>query len=289
MKFALLGSVGSWHSSQLLAAAAQRGHLCVPADFETLSVSVGEQVRVRCRDVDLSQLDAVLVRMMPPGSLEQVVTRMNLLHLLASRGTRIVNPPAAVECAIDKGLTTARLAQQGLPVPRTIVCETVPDARRGFEELDRNIVLKPLFGSEGRGIVRITDLETLQRICGGLQHIRAVFYLQEFLPHDGSDIRVLVLDGEVLGAIQRRNPFDFRTNVALQATASAHQPTDEECDLAIRAAGATGCCFAGVDLLYDARGRCHVIEVNAVPGWKAFQQVTGIPVAERLLGFLERT
>ena len=152
-----------------------------------------------------------------------------------------------------------------------------------FEELGRDVVVKPLFGSEGRGIVRVSDPDLAHRTFRTLMRLDAVLYLQRFIQHGGYDVRILVLDNEVVGGIQRRSPNDFRTNVSREAIAVPHQPTHHEMDLALKATATTGALIAGVDLLYDQDGRCYVIEVNAVPGWQAFGRVTGIDVAARLI------
>ena len=99
----------------------------------------------------------LLVRTMPPGSLEQVVFRMDLLGRLEAAGQRVVNPAKAIEAAVDKYLTTARLQAAGLKVPRTYVCQTVDDGSAAFAALGGDVVIKPLFGAEGRGIARLCD------------------------------------------------------------------------------------------------------------------------------------
>ena len=225
----------------------------------------------------------ILVRTMPPGSLEQVVYRMDVLGRLELSGTRVVNSPKSLECAVDKYLTTARLQSAGLPVPETIVCEHEDDAMLAFERLGMDVVVKPLFGSEGRGIVRVTDPDLAHRTFRTLMRLNAVLYLQRFIRHGGFDVRILVLDNQVVGGIQRRSPHDFRTNVAREAIAVPHHPTDQEIEFALRATATTGALIAGVDLLYDQGGTCYVIEVNAVPGWQAFGRVTGIDVAAKLI------
>ncbi len=100
---------------------------------------------------------------MPPGSLEQVVFRMDALGRLEAAGATVINPPRAIECAVDKYLTTARLAAAGLLVPRTVACQTVEDAMAAFELLGGDVVIKPLFGSEGRGITRLQDEALAER------------------------------------------------------------------------------------------------------------------------------
>lgn len=293
MHLGLLGNRESWYVAELTRAARARGHQALRLDYTLLSGSEGAPSRVhRLNDEDrtvvpLDHMDAVIVRTMPPGSLEQVVFRMDLLASLQAEGTLVVNPPRAIECAVDKYLTTARLSRAGLPVPRTTVCQSAEAAWCAFEELGGDVVVKPLFGAEGRGIVRVSDPDLAWRTFRALERLQAVLYLQEFIPHEGFDVRVLVLGGTVLGGMTRRNPHDFRTNLARAATAEPHIVTPLEQELSLSAAASTEADFAGVDLLYDRAGRCYVIEVNAVPGWRGFQRTGGIDVADRLLAWIE--
>ena len=287
LRIGVLGNEGSWYVADLTRAATARGHSCQRVEFrELLSCATHSKLDVR-ENESLDHLDALIVRTMPPGSLEQVVYRMDVLLMLESQGMTVVNPPRSVECSVDKFLTTAKLQQAGLPIPRTIVCEDSESALAAFEELGGDIVLKPLFGAEGRGIMRISQIDEAFRVFRNLERMDAVLYLQEFIDHPGYDIRVLILNGKILGAIRRASPDDFRTNVSRRATASTHMPTDTECEIAIRAAQAVGSRIAGVDLLYDRDEHCFVIEVNAVPGWQAFRKATKIDVATKLIESLE--
>ena len=114
-----------------------------------------------------------------------------------------------------------------------------------------------------------------------------MIYLQQFIQHPGYDVRVLILDGRILGAMKRFGADDFRTNVARSASTETHETDDAERRLSLEAVAAVGARFAGVDLLYDHTGQCFVIEVNAVPGWRAFSRTTDIDVAESLVRSLE--
>ncbi len=302
MRIAVLGNLGSWYVDALTSAARARGHESERLDYGALTARVGairtgtgsEEPAGTENDIDsplgrLSRWDAVIVRTMPPGSLEQVVFRMDALHRLERAGVTILNPPRGIECAVDKYLTTSRLAAEGLPVPATMVCEGFEQAMNAFETLGRDVVVKPVFGAEGRGILRVSDVDMAHRVFRTLERLQAVLYLQRFVRHPGYDIRVLVLDGRPIGAVRRINPDDFRTNVSRNARAETHDATDREIEFALRAARCTDARFAGVDLLYDERGELFVIEVNAVPGWRAFERTTGIPVADRVIESLERT
>jgi ribosomal protein S6--L-glutamate ligase len=289
MRLAILSNPDSWYRRDLERAAQERGHTVLGLPFSGLATLVGNSAEeVSHPDHGCLNVDAVLVRTMPPGSLEQVVFRMNLLARLEQRGVQVVNPAKSVECAVDKYLTTARLQQAGLPVPATAVCETAEAALAAFERLGGDVVVKPLFGSEGRGIVRVSDPDLAVRVFRTLERLQAVLYVQQFIPHAGFDVRVLVLDGRVLGGMRRCNPDDFRTNVSRSARAEPVELTAEQCDWAVRATAAVGARIAGVDLLYDRHGPGYVIEVNGVPGWQALRRVTGIDVAAELILSLER-
>ncbi|MFN9977952.1 MAG: RimK family alpha-L-glutamate ligase, partial [Phycisphaerae bacterium] len=99
------------------------------------------------------------------------------------------------ECAVDKYLTTQKLSLAGLPVPDTIVCENSETAMLALESLGGDIVIKPIFGAEGRGIMRVSDPELALRAFRTLERLGAVIYAQRFLNGPGFDLRLLLLDG----------------------------------------------------------------------------------------------
>ncbi len=286
MQLAILGNAGSWYTNDLLRAARGR-HEITPIEYQQLASTVGEKTTVHTVGVSLDKMDAVLVRSMPPGTLEQIIFRMDALANLALAGVAVVNPPRAIEVAVDKYLATTRLAAAGLLVPRTITCQTVEQAQQAFHELNADVVLKPLFGSEGRGIVRLSDETIAMRTFKALAAIGSVFYLQEFLEHEGCDLRLLVIGEEILG-MKRRNELDWRTNISRGAVGEPLVVTSELEELAQRAAAAIGARVAGVDLLPTRDGRLYAIEVNAVPGWRSLAEVTRADVAEKVLAYLEK-
>jgi RimK family alpha-L-glutamate ligase len=288
MIIAVLGSPTSWYLRDLARAAGDR-HQMIPATFRQLAATV-DNVEQRCASAtaDLTAVDAVLVRTMPPGSLEQVVFRMDVLGRLEAAGLTVINPARAVEAAVDKYLATARLQAAGLRVPKTMVCQTADDALAAFAELNNDVVIKPLFGSEGRGITRLNDEALADRAFRLLEQLGAVIYLQEFIPHEGFDLRLLVIGQQVLG-MRRRNPHDWRTNISRGATAEAFTPDDQLLDLARRAAAAVEAPLAGVDILPGRDGELYLIEVNAVPGWQALAAVTHTDVAATVLDLVTAT
>ncbi|MBX7103904.1 MAG: RimK family alpha-L-glutamate ligase [Gemmataceae bacterium] len=273
MNAMILSAGGGWHVLDLLRAGRQSGQAIAVSDFRTLH---SDSIR---------EIENIVVRTMPAGSLEQVILRMDLLHAAEARGTRIWNPPRALECCIDKYLTTVRLAEANLPTPRTWCGQSAEDALSAFASLGGDVVIKPLFGSEGRGIVRVADPETAWRVCHAVAQTGGVLYLQEFVRHEGFDLRAFVIGGKTLAAMRRFAGEDWRTNVAQGGRAEPVRLDPDEERLAISAAKAVGCPIAGVDLIRGQSG-LRVLEVNAVPGWRALSRVTGIDIAGAILDFI---
>jgi RimK family alpha-L-glutamate ligase len=283
MRIALLSGGDGWHVRDLMRAAATLGHMAEPVDFRRVAAAVGTRIQTAPDAPTLDDFEAVIVRTMPPGSLEQVVFRMDRLHALAARGVPVLNPPRALEVCVDKYLALVRLAAAGLRVPETIVCQHADAALQAFEQLGRDVVVKPIFGSEGRGMVRVTDAELAWRTFRAIERTQSVLYVQRFVPHAGWDLRVFVLGGRVLAAARRVSNGDWRTNVSQGAIAEPVMLTAEQVTAALRAADAVGAVAAGVDLLPGPAGEWYVIEVNAVPGWRALGPATGIDVARELI------
>jgi ribosomal protein S6--L-glutamate ligase len=281
---ALVSGMG-WHVQDLQRAARRMGIRLDAVPFPRLMGMAGTGTqKVLAGVMDLTTVDGVLVRMMPPGGLERVVFRMDSLLRLEALGIPVMNPARAIESAVDKYLALSRLEAAGLPVPVTWVGESAADAEEAFARLGGDVIIKPLFGAEGRGLMRVTDPELARRACRTLERLGAVLYLQEFIPNFGHDLRVFILEGRILGAIRRHAPEgDWRANVAIGGTAEVTQPDDATSSLALRAARAVGARMAGVDLLPTRSGELLVLEVNAVPGWKALSAATGVDVASAVL------
>ncbi len=178
---------------------------------------------------------------------------MDLLGQLESLGKPVVNPGRAIEAAVDKYLASAKLAAAGLRTPPTLVCQTADAALAAFEQLGGDVVVKPLFGAEGRGITRLQDEALAQRAFGMLAGLGAVLYVQPFIAHDGYDLRVLVV-GDDAWVMRRTNPLDWRTNVSRGArpSRSSRAPSGSSWHVARRWPSArrwpaSTCCRLGTD------------------------------------------
>jgi RimK family alpha-L-glutamate ligase len=267
-------------------ALAARGHESRLVPVTRMLGRIDGDVAVRSGELWLDDCDAVIVRGIPRGSLEQVIFRVDALHALEARGVTCVNGPRAIERTVDKFLASALLARAGLPTPRTIACERVEDALEAFAELGGDVVVKPLFGSMGAGMTRVDDADVAYRVFHALALERAVYYLQEALPHDGRDLRAFVVGARVVAAIERVGS-GWRANLARGARAHATELTAEQERLCVEAADVLGADYAGVDVLRAADGRDYVLELNGIPGWRGLEEATGADVAAALVEHVE--
>lgn len=282
------GSVG-WHVLDLQRAATELSIQTSVIDFRTIS-SCDEML---C-------YDALVIRTFPAGTLEQTIFRLALLYRAEREGQLAINSPAAFEACVDKFTTTARLQAAGIPTPSTICCQTLDVAMAAYEQLGGDVVIKPIFGSEGKGLMRVTSQDEAWRACSMLCQLGAVLYLQEFVQHPGYDLRAFILGNKVLAAMKRSHPSDWRTNIARGATAEAVQLTPDQETLALRAAACVGAEMAGVDLVAGTSSKhlltdksspsgeqgSLVIEVNGVPGWKGLASITGMDIARKVLEYM---
>jgi RimK family alpha-L-glutamate ligase len=285
MQVAILGAGRGWHVAELERALAGRGHRAHVLPVSALLAQIGGEPRLAAGGVALHELDAVLQRVIPKGSLEQVVFRVDALHWLEALGVAVLNPATALERTVDKFYTSALLEAAGLPTPRTVVAERPEDAMAAFRDL-RDVIVKPLFGSGGRGMVRVSDEEIAHRVFRALDLERAVYYLQQALPHPGRDLRAFVVGDRVVAAAWRCAE-GWRTNVAQGGRVEPATLSREWHELSVAAARAVAAEYAGVDLLPLPDGRIFVLEVNSIPAWQGLQSVSDVDVAGAIVGQLE--
>jgi RimK family alpha-L-glutamate ligase len=278
----ILGLPEGWHAQALQSALHRRG---IPVEFaavDELKVRLGESPEVTAGAAFLLDAGLVLVREVPGGSLEQVIFRMDALHQLENAGVRLINSPYAIEKMVDKYYALSLLAASGLRVPETCLTESTSAALEAFHALGGDVVLKPLFGSRGIGMVRLTDVETAGRVFRALKLGGYVYYLQKFIEHENRDLRVLVVGGECLAAMQRVST-NWKTNLAAGGHAEPFVLTDEVRAASLAAARAVGADYCGVDLLRGPQGELYLLEVNSMPAWQGLQQVTPFDIADRLV------
>ncbi len=273
----ILASDTGWHTDELCRAVRERGHEPLLLPWEANVNRLGTGSGISNSGHALADARAVLPRIIPSGSLEQIIFRVDTLHRLADEGVRVMNSGRAIERTVDKAWTSAILEQAGLPTPETVACERADDAFAAFHRMG-DVVVKPLFGSMGLGMTRVSDPDVAWRVFRAVEAMRGVFYVQRFVNHGGRDIRAFVIGDQVFGAIER-TADDWRTNFSRGGKVAPCTLPAAWAALAVRAAQAVGAEYAGVDLLPDGAGGVYLLEVNGIPGWEGLQQATGLDVA----------
>lgn len=275
----------SWSSTQLRETLTRRNipHLCF--GFPQLIARVGYKPYLDFRDTRiLNELDALLIRPIGRGSLEEIVFRMDMLYRLQRLGLCVINPPEAIEHCVDKYDLLAILEENNIPVPRTAVTENVNDALKAFKELGEDVVVKPIFGSRGIGSTRVKDTEIASTVFKAITFYHGVIYLQEFVSHGFSDIRAFIISDHVAAAM-RRVSSSWKTNYSQGARPEALKLDKNLEDIAVKSAKLIECKIAGVDILESPRGPL-VVEVNSQPGWRGLQSVASVNIADEIVDFV---
>jgi RimK family alpha-L-glutamate ligase len=272
-----------WHGRRLRLAFAARGADSHFVSLTRARLELDDEPRVVLPGFEHRLPDAVFVRGVPGGSLEQVVFHLNVLHALSDLGVPVYNDGRAIERSVDKGLTSLRLQQAGLATPPTWICserEQVEQRLRRELALGHPLVCKPLFGSQGQGVRLVRSIEELP----DAEAMRNVWYLQRFVGASltqGCDWRVFVIAGRAVAAM-RRSGQGWLANVAQGGRCQAALPKGELSRLAEDAVACLDMAYAGVDLIRDGDGRWWLIEVNSIPAWKGLQGVTRVDIAGAL-------
>ncbi|HEY8012813.1 MAG TPA: RimK family alpha-L-glutamate ligase, partial [Dongiaceae bacterium] len=235
-----------WHARQLAAAFAKAGVEAVLLSLRHCGftgTAGGARLRLPSFEDDDLPLGA-FVRSISAGSFEQVTLRLGVLHALRESGVLVYNDARAIERCVDKSMTSFMLQRAGVPTPPTWAVESLEAARavvRAEASPTRPLVLKPLFGSQGRGLALIesdADLPPADALAG-------VYYLQHFIGEGTGrwrDWRVFVTGGQAVAAMLRHG-VTWKTNAAQGAACEAVEPDGQMSALAVAAAAAVGAGF----------------------------------------------
>jgi RimK family alpha-L-glutamate ligase len=280
-----------WHGARLRAAFAARGVEARYVSLRECSIDLDRSEHGIVMPGFAGKLPAgVFVRGVPGGTLEQVTFRLGILHALKTLGVPVYNDARAIERTVDKSMTSFLLQRAGVPTPPTWVTESAAEARavlRREGAAGREVVVKPLFGSQGTGLRRLAAGMDIP----GMEQYRHVCYLQRYIESgDGRwhDHRVFVIAGRAVAAMLRRGA-SWVNNVAKGGRCEALELTAELAHLAESATATVGADYAGVDIVRGEDGRLWVIEVNGIPAWKGLQSVAGVDIAVALADdFLHR-
>jgi len=273
-----------WHARELIGALSARGVETVPVCLHLCGIATGNDTGLHVDGFGNAVPGALVVRTMSGGTFEAVTLQLGVLHALRELGVTVWNDARTIERCVDKSMTSFLLSRAGIPTPATWATESYEQAYTIAERetAEGALVLKPLFGSQGRGlrlIHRPEDLPIIEQTPG------RVYYLQRFIgvERDGGyhDFRILVVQGRITAAM-RRHSNHWITNIKRGGRPVPVVVNDEMKALALQAAVAVGANFVGVDIVYGTDDRPAVLEVNSMPAWSGLQKVTSVNIASTL-------
>lgn len=288
MKIAILSRPNRKNSSQRLIEAAQaRGHEAVIIDYTKCYCNVEKNnPQIFYLNKPLTGIDAILPRIsissQSYGSI--IIRQFEMMNIFSTTGS------LAFLRARDKLRSMQILARRGIDIPKTAVA-------RGNEEVDDLIemvggaplIVKLARGSLGVGVVLAETKSAARAIIQAFLSQKVNVLIQEYVAEAaGSDLRVFVVDGQVVAAMKRSGPEgEFRSNVHLGGKTEVAKVTNKERNLAIRAAQAMNLQIAGVDILRSKRGPL-VMEVNSFPMLEGIEEATGIDIAGQIIEHIEK-
>jgi len=276
-----------WHGKRLKEAFAARGYEAVFVSLKDCHLDlVHGRPGVSIPSFESGLPDGVFVRGVPGGTLQQVIVRLDVLHVLKMLGVTVYNDGRAVERTVDKAMTSFLLHHRGVPTPATWVCESRQQAQAVISRENmagRALVIKPLFGSQGQGVRLLTRNDPFP--VPMQEHVDGLYYLQQFVDSgEGAwhDHRVFVINGQAVGAMIRHGST-WVNNVALGGRCEPIAPIGDIAELALAAARAVEIDYCGVDIIRDRQGNLFVLEVNSIPAWKGLQSVADTNIAQALV------
>jgi len=268
---------GEWHARRIVRSLEAMGARVTVSSLPHCAFDTSLACGIDIPGFDGALPDGVFVRSISAGTLEQITFRLGLLHALRESGVRVWNDARAIERCVDKSQTTFLLHKNGVPTPRTRVCETLDHARDYTQDLDRKLVMKPLFGSQGKGIGMIASQSELP----DPETVDQMYYMQDYIaPKDGvfEDWRVLATRHRVVAAMTRRGT-NWVTNIHQGGKARIHHPDDEMVAATMASMRAVDADYAGIDLIRTPGGELQVLEVNSNPAWRGLQGVADVNIA----------
>jgi RimK family alpha-L-glutamate ligase len=292
LRVAILTDETGWHTRQLQTALRARGAVGRCIDLADCRIDTGSSWHgLAIPGFGRELPDAAIVRGIATGTFEQVTKRLGVLHALREVGVPVYNDARAIERSVDKSMTSMLLHAAGIGTPPCHATESAAEAQRIVmreSAAGHALVLKPLFGSQGKGLQLVGNVDGVHRPLPSIEGAYgSLAYLQRYVPQQASpgyDWRVLVIGGRAVTAMRRVSEH-WVHNVAQGAKCEPAELTPMLTQMAERAAKALDMDYAGVDIVPapPSAGGAQVIEVNGVAAWRGLQRVTPFNIAQAIV------
>jgi ribosomal protein S6--L-glutamate ligase len=290
LHIALLASNPDLYSNKrIMEAGEERGHEMRFINLQHCYMNISEsKPEVLYRgDEMLDEFDAIIPRIKPSMTFYGCAVARQFQSL----GVFCLNDSVSVSRSRDKLRSLQILSTHGIPMPITGFANSPVDTANIIKMVGgAPLVIKLLEGTQGKGVVLAETNKAAESVINAFKSLHANILVQEFVKEaQGKDIRCFVIDGKVVGSIQRAAAAgEFRANLHLGGTASTVKITAEERKIAINAAKAMGLKVAGVDIIRSKHGP-RVLEINSSPGLEGIEDITGKDVAGLMIESIEKS
>jgi ribosomal protein S6--L-glutamate ligase len=275
-----------YSTASLIAAGEKRGHIMEVIDHLKCNLIMEEKSpKVLFKGKDLSYLDAVIPRIGASVTFygATVVRQFEMMKVFTATESQ------ALLRSRDKLRSLQIMSRDGLGLPKTAFANYSKNTNELIDAVGgAPLIIKLLEGTQGLGVVLADNRKSAASVIEAFNGLQARVIVQEFIKEaNGSDIRVIVVNGEVVGAMKRSaKEGEFRSNLHRGGTAELIKLKRSEKAAAIKAAKSMGLDVAGVDLLQSSRGPL-ILEVNSSPGLEGIEKATGIDIAGKIIDFIE--
>ncbi|MEW7289770.1 30S ribosomal protein S6--L-glutamate ligase [Aquimarina sp. 2304DJ70-9] len=281
-------SASLYSTNALVQAAVKRKHNVQVIDPLNCDIVIERQKpEIYYRGKKLDHVDAVIPRIGASTTFygTAVVRQFEMMNVFTTLKSQ------ALIQSRDKLRSLQILSKAGLGLPKTVFTNYSKDVSEVISHVGgAPLIIKLLEGTQGLGVVLAETKTAAESVLEAFNGLQARVIVQEFIREaKGSDIRALVVDGEVVGAMKRQGKEgEFRSNLHRGGTAKVIRLSRHEEQAAILAAKALKMGVAGVDLLQSDRGPL-ILEVNSSPGLEGIESATGKDIAKTIIRYIERS
>ena len=283
-KVLILTDLKGWHYNQLENSLSKLDISVESACLEELSIRIENDIsKIYMNNNELKGFTDVFVRHIPGGSLEQIIINLNILKVLELNNINIMNSSENIEVTVDKSLTSIKLTEANLLTPNTWVFRDINECKNQAEVLlkKHNLIYKPLFGSQGDDIVKISKIKDFDKITNDSK----IYYIQEFIETKPShDYRVLVIKklNKYITYTMARYGDSYINNYSKGGKCLPVKLDNDLIKTAIAAAKVIDIPFCGVDII-KSNDKNYIIEINSIPAWKGMQSIVDDNISDDII------
>lgn len=286
LRVGVVGVPGGWSTEHLADCLDKRTGFRLVIDMANVSARLHERCATY-RDVDLCRLDAIVIKKLGENYSTDMLDRLEVLRFIEACGVRCFSRPAAILRLLDRASCTVTLANHGIPMPPTVLTESVAEAAEAVRSFERAI-LKPLYSTKARGMLMLrgdaSDLD--EQLTAYARSGNPLMYVQKMLELPGKDLGVMFLGGRYMGTYARvGNKDSWNTTIHSGGRYQAHEPDTALIELARRAQAPFELDLTSVDVV-ETNGGPMVFEVSAFGGFSGLRDGCGRDAADEYASYV---